>query len=165
LSIRFAAIGLNHNHIYGQVECWLEAAELVSYFAPEPELVAEFSQKYPQAKPARSIKEILEDEKIHLVTSASIPSERAPLGIQVMKHRKDYLCDKPGFVTLEQLEAVRRVQHMDCSDAYMPFGDQFLQDILNRTETAMTHAHCFLASELALRAQAQAQRLEMAQQV
>ena len=35
--VRFAAIGLNHNHIYGQARMLLEAgAELVSYFAPEP---------------------------------------------------------------------------------------------------------------------------------
>jgi len=31
--------------------------------------------------------------------------------------------------------------------------------VLNRTETAMPQAHCFLATELALRAQANAQRV------
>ena len=39
-------------------------------------------------------------------------------------------------------------------------GRLFLADILNRTDTAMTQAHCFLASELALRAQAQARPIE-----
>ena len=34
MSIRFAAIGLNHSHIYGQVECLLrEGAERVAYHA------------------------------------------------------------------------------------------------------------------------------------
>ena len=32
-------------------------------------------------------------------------------------------------------------------------------DVLSRTETAMTQAHCFKVCELALRAQAQAVRL------
>ena len=33
--LRFSAIGLNHNHIYGQVNLLLRAgAELVSFFAP-----------------------------------------------------------------------------------------------------------------------------------
>jgi len=41
----------------------------------------------------------------------------------------------------------------------MPFGEQVVQDVLNRTETAMSQAHCFLASELALKAQAMAHRL------
>jgi predicted dehydrogenase len=111
MSIRFAAIGLNHNHIYGQVNCLLGAgAELVSFYAVEPDLVAEFAQKYPQAKLADSVDVILEDETLHLITSASIPVERAPLGIRVMQHDKDYLSDKPGLVTLEQLAEVRQVQ-------------------------------------------------------
>jgi len=37
-----------------------------------------------------------------------------------------------------------------------------VQDILNRTETAMSQAHCFLATELVLKAQAQAQRVNFA---
>jgi hypothetical protein len=41
----------------------------------------------------------------------------------------------------------------------LPYGRQLLYDIVNRTETAMTQAHCFLASELALVAEARATRL------
>ena len=38
-TIRFAAIGLNHNHILGQVNLLLRAgAEFVAYYAPEVEL-------------------------------------------------------------------------------------------------------------------------------
>ena len=110
-TIRFAAIGLNHNHIYGQTVLLLSAgAELVSFYAPEPDLVAQYSGAFPQARLARSQAEILEDGTIHLVISAGIPCERAPLGIAVMRHGKDYMSDKPGFTTLEQLAAVRQVQ-------------------------------------------------------
>jgi len=35
----------------------------------------------------------------------------------------------------------------------MPYGEQLVSDVVNRTETAMTQDHCFLATELALRAQ------------
>jgi hypothetical protein len=41
----------------------------------------------------------------------------------------------------------------------LPYGAQLVSDVLNRTETAMTQAHCFLATELILKAQAQAQRI------
>jgi predicted dehydrogenase len=110
-AIRFAAIGLNHGHIYGQTHALLNAgAQLVSFYAQEPELVNEFAKTFPQAKLARSAAEILEDETIQLVASAAIPNERAPLGIDVMQHGKDYMSDKPGFTTLEQLADVRRVQ-------------------------------------------------------
>jgi len=109
--IRFAAIGLNHGHINGQTEAVIRGGgELVTFFAKEADLAAAYSKRYPQAKPARSEKEILEDPSIHLVVSASIPNERAPLGLEVMRHGKDFMVDKPGITTLEQLADVRRVQ-------------------------------------------------------
>jgi len=110
-AIRFSAIGLNHNHIYGQTNLLLRAgAELVSFYAPEPNLVAQYSQAYPQARLARSAQEILDDVTIQLVIGAGIPCDRAPLGIQVMQHGKDYMSDKPGFTSLDQLAEVRQVQ-------------------------------------------------------
>ena len=39
------------------------------------------------------------------------------------------------------------------NDIDLPFGKQLVDDVLNRTETAMTQAHCFLASELTLKTQ------------
>lgn len=109
--IQFAAIGLNHGHIYGQIEAVIRGGgELVSFFAKEPELAAAFTKRYPQVKLARSEDEILNDKSIQLVVSAAIPDERGPLGIRVMKAGKDYMADKPGITTLEQLAEVRRVQ-------------------------------------------------------
>jgi predicted dehydrogenase len=109
--VRFSVIGVNHGHIYGQVNLLLPAgAELVAVFARESDLLANFTMTYPQAKVARSVEEILEDETIQLVVSAAIPNERAPLGIAAMQHGKDYMSDKPGFTTLEQLAEARRVQ-------------------------------------------------------
>lgn len=110
-SIRFSVIGLNHGHIYGQTEAVTRGGgQLVSYYAKEADLADAFSKRFPQAKRARSEKEILEDNSIQLVVSASIPVDRAPLGIQVMRHGKDFMVDKPGIVTLQQLEEVKKVQ-------------------------------------------------------
>lgn len=109
--IRFAAIGMNHGHIFNQTNTLLHAgAELVSYFAEEPDLAATYGQRYPQSRMASSPDEILEDENIHLIISAAIPCERAPLGIAAMQHGKDFMSDKPGFTTLAQLAEARRVQ-------------------------------------------------------
>jgi predicted dehydrogenase len=109
--IRFSVIGINHGHIYGQVNGLLGAgAEFVSFFAPEPELVAQFAPRFPQARQARGEEEILEDPTIHMVVTAGIPRQRAPLGIRAMQHGKDFMTDKPGFTTLEQLAEARRVQ-------------------------------------------------------
>lgn len=109
--VRFAAIGLNHTHVYGQVRMLLDAgAELVSYFAPEPELAAAFGQKYPEARLARSAREILEDESVHLIASAAIAGDRAGIALEAMRHGKDALVDKPGATTLEQVAELERVQ-------------------------------------------------------
>ena len=84
--------------------------ELAGFYAAEPELVAEFSERYPNARLVGSAAEILESADIDLVAGAAIPDERASLGIAVMRHGKDYLADKPGFTTLEQLADARAVQ-------------------------------------------------------
>lgn len=108
--IRFAVIGLDHFHVYQQTKLLLEArAELVGFCAQTPELDTAFSEEHPQATSFQTKKEILEDEGIHLVVSAGIPNERAPLGIEVMQHGKDFMSDKPGFTTLTQLDQVRQV--------------------------------------------------------
>ena len=72
--------------------------------------ITQFTQAFPQGQRSESIEQILEDESIHLVVSADVPIKRAPLGIRVMQHGKDYMADKPGICTLEQLEDVRKVQ-------------------------------------------------------
>jgi predicted dehydrogenase len=48
------------------------------------------------------------------------------------------------------------VRYVDCRDVELSYGRQLVDDVLNRTETAMSQAHCFLAAELALRAQERA---------
>jgi predicted dehydrogenase len=109
--IRFGVIGLNHGHINGQTQAMLRAGgELVSMYAKEPDLSADFVKRFPAVKVARSEQEILDDQSIQLVVSAAIPDERAPLGIRVMRAGKDYMSDKPGMTTLEQLAEVRKVQ-------------------------------------------------------
>lgn len=110
-AIRFSVIGLNHGHIYSQVEAVIRGGgELVAFYAKEADLASAFSKRYPQAKQAKSDKEIFEDNSIQLIVSASIPIDRAVVGIQAMKHGKDFMADKPGIITLEQLAEVRRVQ-------------------------------------------------------
>lgn len=109
--MRFAVIGLNHGHIYSQVDALAAAgAELVSFFAAEEPLCAGFGARYPSARRVREPTAILEDSSIALVASAAINCERAPLGVAVMRHGKDFMVDKPGFTTLDQLAEVRRVQ-------------------------------------------------------
>ena len=109
--LRFAVVGTNHGHIYGMVDVVVRGGgQLVSFHASEPDLAAEFAGRYPAAKQVTDERAILEDPSIQLVLSSITPNERAPLGVRVMEHGKDYMVDKPGVTSLAQLAEVRRVQ-------------------------------------------------------
>jgi predicted dehydrogenase len=108
--LRFAAIGLDHSHIWGQVELLRRAgAKLAAFHADEHGLAEPFADRYPGARRIDA-RRILEDDGIALVVSAAIPCERAPLGIAAMRHGKDFMVDKPGMTSLAQLAEVRKVQ-------------------------------------------------------
>jgi predicted dehydrogenase len=70
-------------------------------------------------------------------------------------------CDLAGRPGGDHLFLADRagVRHLDCSALELPFGRALLDDVRHRTETALGQAHAFLATELALRAQATASRL------
>ena len=55
-----------------------------------------------------------------------------------------------------------RTEYVDCSNVELPFGRQLLDDVRDRTETAMSQAHAFRAAELVLRCQAAATRVHSA---
>jgi predicted dehydrogenase len=109
--IKIAAIGINHSHIYGQVDCLVEAgAQLVAFHAIEDDLAGAFAAKYPQARRVADASEILEDDSIAVVLTSAIPAERAAISIAAMQHGKDVLSDKPGMTTFAQLDEIKRVQ-------------------------------------------------------
>ena len=109
--IKFAAIGINHAHIYGQVECLKRAgAEFVAFHAIEDDLAATFSARFPEARRVSDPAAILEDASIGVVVTAAIPGDRAEICLAAMRHGKDVLTDKPGMTTLAQLDEIKRVQ-------------------------------------------------------
>jgi predicted dehydrogenase len=109
--IKFSVIGLNHGHITSMTTAVMRGGgDLALVYAREPELIAQFTKQFPMATVARSEREVLEDPSTQAVLSAAIPDERAPLGIRVMRAGKDFIADKPGITTLDQLADVRRVQ-------------------------------------------------------
>ena len=107
---RFAAMNLDHGHIFGMCNGLIEAGgELVSVFDSDPSKIANFVKTYPSVKVAPSAQAVLEDQTIHMVAAAAIPNLRGPLGCQVMRAGKDYFTDKTPFTTLEQLAEAKRV--------------------------------------------------------
>jgi predicted dehydrogenase len=110
MPLKFAAIGINHGHIYGQVECLLrEGAEFVAFHAIENELAKTFGDKYPQARRVADRDAVLDDPAIALVLTAAIPGDRAEIAAAAMLHGKDVMSDKPGMTTLDELRTLRHV--------------------------------------------------------
>ena len=110
-SFDFAVSGINHNHIYGQVDAMLGAGcRLTGFYAPEDDLAARFHKVYPQAKRVADEREILDDPSILLVVGAGIPGDRAGMALRAMRAGKDVMIDKPGCTTFEQLADLKRAQ-------------------------------------------------------
>lgn len=108
-AIRFAVCGMSHDHIYGMTEAIRRGGgELALGYGTEPDKVAAFRKRYPDVKWASSEDEVLNDSSIRLVLSSKIANERAALGVNAMKHGKDFLSDKPGITTMEDLALVRK---------------------------------------------------------
>ncbi len=108
-TIKFAVCGMSHDHIYGMVGAIQRGGGvLVAWYGEEADKIALFKGRFPDVKMARSEAEILDDPSIQLVLSSTVASRRAPLGVRVMKRGKDFLSDKPGITTLEQLADVRK---------------------------------------------------------
>jgi predicted dehydrogenase len=105
-----AAVRLDHGHIYGMCNGFLEAGATLKWvYDPDPKKTDAFRAKFPQARVARSMDEVLADPEVRLVGCDAVTSERGPIGCQVMEAGKDYFSDKAPFTTLQQLEQAKAV--------------------------------------------------------
>lgn len=108
-SIRFAALGIEHRHIFGMAENLISAgAEFVGWWndgpaAPEPG----FIKRFPEVVKHETADAILSDPDIDLILIADIPARRAALACRAMEAGKDVMSDKPGCTTLQDLAALR----------------------------------------------------------
>ena len=107
--IKFAVCGMSHDHIYGMIGAVTRGGgELVAAWGDEDDKLAAFAKRYPGVKMVKTQDEIIHDPSIQLVLSSEKANERAGIGIRAMKAGKDFLSDKPGITTLEQLAEVRK---------------------------------------------------------
>ncbi|MCS6828745.1 MAG: Gfo/Idh/MocA family oxidoreductase [Caldilinea sp.] len=126
MTIRFAAVGLAHPHIFDMTRRLRKAgAHLTACWDDDPDNLAAFVQAFPDVEHRRDAAAILEDPAIDLIVSAAVHDRRAALGVRAMRHEKDFLCAKPGFTTLEQWEEVRCVCAETGRRYIVYFGERF----------------------------------------
>ncbi|MCG3181231.1 MAG: hypothetical protein BIFFINMI_03606 [Phycisphaerae bacterium] len=104
----FAAVALDHGHIYGMCNGLTEAGGVVKWvYDPDPAKVDAFVKQFPAARRARSEAEVLDDPEVKMVAAAAVPNLRCPLGLRVLDAGKDYFTDKTPMTSLAQVEQAR----------------------------------------------------------
>jgi len=107
---RLAVLGIDHRHIFGQLDGMQKLGCTCKGWWTDGDAggVADgFRKRFPDLPRFADKAEILEDGAVDLVLIAAVPSERADLAIEAMRHGKDVMVDKPGCTTLAQLAAIR----------------------------------------------------------
>src|SRR5215467_13147145 len=84
--IRFAAIGLDHRHIYEMTGRLLElGGECVGYWTEgEPQPLAGFIKRYPHIPRVADKRRLLDDSTVQLILTAAIPCDRAAIAIEAI---------------------------------------------------------------------------------
>jgi predicted dehydrogenase len=108
---RFAVVGLDHAHAFGQTAGLLgQGCELVGLSSDDPDaaVAREARKRWPDARWVADGTELLRDPTIDLVVTAAVPDRRGPIAVEALRHGKDVVADKPGCVTLDQLAEIER---------------------------------------------------------
>lgn len=109
--VRFAAIGLDHRHIYHLVSDLISAgAECVGYCpqTSDARVLDGFRERFLDL-PEIDRERLFGDPTIDIVVSAAIPRDRAAIAIRAMTSGKDVMVDKPGAITLDEVDQIERV--------------------------------------------------------
>ena len=107
--LRFAAIGLDHRHIYHHVGELIAAGAECAGYCPstsDPRVLEGFRERFPALRPVDR-QALLDDPSIDIICCAAIPQDRAGIAIAAMRRGKDVMVDKPGVTAQSQLDAVR----------------------------------------------------------
>ena len=109
-SLNLAVLGIDHGHIFDMLDEMIKEGCNCNHFWTEgsPLTLKEFNKKYPNIKRSENKSEILKDNKIDMILISSIPKDRAALSIEALKSGKDVMVDKPGCITLDQLDNLKR---------------------------------------------------------
>jgi predicted dehydrogenase len=106
---KFAALGLDHRHVYGMAAGMIDAGCSFAGFWTDgnPQPLQGFSKRFPDVPRHADRQQILDDPEIRLVLISSAPHTRADLAIEAMQHGKDVMTDKPGCISLAELDRIR----------------------------------------------------------
>jgi len=110
-TVRFAAVGLDHAHIHGQIAGLIKAGgELVALATDDPSaaIATAVFERYPDVEVVAAPAELIGRDGIDLIVTAAVPDRRAAIAVAALRAGKDVVTDKPGCVTFDQLEQIEK---------------------------------------------------------
>ena len=104
-------LGIDHRHVFGMLGGMLKAGCSAKgwWTVGSPVPLAGFSKRFADIPRVADKRILLDDPEIDMVIISCIPGDRAALAIEAMEAGKDVMVDKPGCVSLEELEQIRAV--------------------------------------------------------
>lgn len=108
--LRFAAIGLDHRHIYHLVGELIAAGAECAGYCPQtsdPRVLEGFRERFPTLDPVER-ERLFDDRSIDIVVCAAIPRDRPSIAIRAMRAGKDVMVDKPGAISLGQVAEIEQ---------------------------------------------------------
>ncbi len=109
--VRFAAVGLDHAHAFGQIAGLLgQGGQLVGLTSDDPSsaIAEEVRRRWPEAPWVDDATSLFTDPAIDLIVTAAVPDRRAAIAIEALNNGKDVVADKPGCITLDQLDEIEQ---------------------------------------------------------
>ncbi|HEX8507982.1 MAG TPA: Gfo/Idh/MocA family oxidoreductase [Propionibacteriaceae bacterium] len=109
--VRFAAVGLDHAHILGQIGGFLaQGCTLVGISSEDPSaaVAEQVRLRWPDARWVDDPSQLLRDPEVDVVVTAAVPDQRAAIAVEALGHGKDVVTDKPGCVSLGELDTIKR---------------------------------------------------------
>ena len=107
-TVRIGVVGIDHRHIYTMAGHLIDqGAHLVAFATDgDPGTLPGWQKRFPDA-PRWQEDDIISAPDIDLVLTAGVPSDRASVACRAMEAGKDVLSDKPGCLTIRDLETLR----------------------------------------------------------
>ncbi len=105
--IAFGIIGCRHGHIKGLLTQLLKipGAQCAGIYEEDDESVQPILEEFPVQR-ARSADELLENDEVAVIGTATINRGKGPLLVRAMEAGKHVIADKPLCTTLEDLNAM-----------------------------------------------------------
>jgi predicted dehydrogenase len=102
---------LDHSHAFGQIQGLLDqGCQPVGFSSDDPAaaVAQECRRRWPDVTWFDDSGTLLTDPSIDLIVTAAVPDRRSAIAVDALTNGKDVVADKPGCITLDQLDEIEK---------------------------------------------------------